>query len=192
MLESRNEQALELWDSQVALVVKKNKKWKWKSPSCVRLFVTPWSVHGILQARMLEGIQVKRSPFPSPGDLPNPGIKPRTPTLQADSLPAETQGKPKNTKVGSLSLLQGISQPRYRTVLSCIAGGFFTNWAIRVNAGDVRDCGFNPWVGTIPWRRAWKPTPVFLPGESHGQRSLVGYSPYRPKESGRTKGTWHA
>ena len=45
-------------------------------------------------------------PFPSPGDLPNPGIKPRSPTLRADSLPAEPQGKPKNTGVGSLSLLQ--------------------------------------------------------------------------------------
>ena len=40
-------------------------------------------------------------------------------------------------------------------------------------------CGFNPWVGKIPWRwrRAWQPTPAFLPEESHGQRSLVGYSP---------------
>ena len=38
-------------------------------------------------------------------------------------------------------------------------------------------CGFDPWVGKIPWRRVWQPTPVFLPGESHGQRSLVGYSP---------------
>ena len=47
-------------------------------------------------------------PFPSPGDLPNPGIKPRSPALQADSLPAKPQGKPKNTGVGSLSLLQGI------------------------------------------------------------------------------------
>ena len=47
-------------------------------------------------------------PFPSPGDLPNPGIKPRSPTLQLDSLPAEPQGKPKNTRVGSLSLLQQI------------------------------------------------------------------------------------
>ena len=38
--------------------------------------------------------------------------------------------------------------------------------------------GFDSWVGKIPWRRAWPPTPVFLPGESHGQRSLVGYSPW--------------
>ena len=37
--------------------------------------------------------------------------------------------------------------------------------------------GFDPWVGKIPWRRARQPTPVFLPGESNGQRSLVGYSP---------------
>ena len=36
---------------------------------------------------------------------------------------------------------------------------------------------FDPWVGKIPWKRAWQPTPVFLPGESHRQRSLAGYSP---------------
>ena len=47
-------------------------------------------------------------PFPSLGDLPNPGIEPTAPELQVDSLPAEPQGKPKNTGVGSLSLLQGI------------------------------------------------------------------------------------
>ena len=48
------------------------------------------------------------SPGPSPGDLPNPGIEPRSPALRADSLPAKPQGKPKNTRVGSLSLLQQI------------------------------------------------------------------------------------
>ena len=37
--------------------------------------------------------------------------------------------------------------------------------------------GFDPWVGKIPWRREWQPTPVFVPGEFHGQRSLAGYSP---------------
>ena len=47
-------------------------------------------------------------PFPSPGDLQNPGIEPRSPALQADSLPSAPLGKPKNTGVGSLSLLQGI------------------------------------------------------------------------------------
>ena len=48
---------------------------------------------------------------------------------------------------------------------------------------------FDPWVGKIPWRRAWQPTPAFLPGESHGQRSLAGYSPCGHKESGVTKCT---
>ena len=47
-------------------------------------------------------------PFPSPRGLPISGIKPRSPALQADSLPAEPQGKPENTEVGSLSLLQQI------------------------------------------------------------------------------------
>ena len=41
-----------------------------------------------------------------------------------------------------------------------------------------RRCKFDPWVRKIPWRRSWLPTPVFLPRESHGRRSLVGYSPW--------------
>ena len=45
------------------------------------------------------------------------------------------------------------------------------------NAGDVRDTGLIPGSGRFPWRRKWQPTPVFLPGESHGQRSLVDYGP---------------
>ena len=61
------------------------------------------------------------SPFPSPGDLPNPGIELLSPALQADSLPAEPPGKPKNTGVGSLSLLQQIflSQESNRGLLHC-------------------------------------------------------------------------
>ena len=48
---------------------------------------------------------------------------------------------------------------------------------------SLRWCSFDPWVGKIPWRRKWQPTPVFLPGKSHGQRSLGGYSPPGRKES---------
>ena len=55
------------------------------------------------------------------------------------------------------------------------------------NAGDVRDVGLIPAVGRIPWRRTWQPTPVFLPGESHGQRSLTGYSPWGHKELDMTE-----
>ena len=47
--------------------------------------------------------------------------------------------------------------------------------------------GFDPWVGKIPWRRKWKPTLVFLPGKSHGWRSLEGYSPWGRKESDTTE-----
>ena len=47
--------------------------------------------------------------------------------------------------------------------------------------------GFDPWVGKIPWRRTWQPAPVFLPGESHGQRSLGSYSPWNHKESDTTE-----
>ena len=46
------------------------------------------------------------------------------------------------------------------------------------NSGNMR-CGFSLWVGKIPWRRAWQPTPIFLPGESHGERDLAGYKSMR-------------
>ena len=46
---------------------------------------------------------------------------------------------------------------------------------------------FNPWVRKIPWRRKWQPAPIFLPGKSHGQRSLEGYSPWGAKESDTTE-----
>ena len=59
------------------------------SDSC---YPVDYTVHGILQARILE-------PFPSPGDFPNPGIEPRSPALQADSLPAEPEGKPSNEHI---------------------------------------------------------------------------------------------
>ena len=73
-------------------------------------FETPWTVAHqpplsmeILQARILEWVAM-----PSSKDLPNPGIESRSPALQADSLLSEPPGKPMNTEVGSLSLLQGI------------------------------------------------------------------------------------
>ena len=73
---------------------------KWKLLSCVRFFVTPWTIHS------MEFSGPEYWNCPSPGDLPNPGIEPRSLALQADSLPAELQGKPKNTGVGSLCLLK--------------------------------------------------------------------------------------
>ena len=54
------------------------------------------------------------------------------------------------------------------------------------NLPAVQETGFDPWVGKILWGRKWHPTPVFLSGESHGQRSLAGYSPWGRKESDMT------
>ena len=60
-----------------------------------------------------------------------------------------------------------------------------------MNTGDIRNMGlkhgFDPWVGKTPWRRAWQPAPVFLPGKSPRQRSLVEYSPWDHKESNMTE-----
>ena len=75
------------------------------------------------------------------------------------------------------------------TILSLLRGD--TGLVVKnspASAGDMR-LELDPWVGRIPWRRAWQPTPVFLPGESHGQRSLAGYSPWGCKESYRTEAT---
>ena len=47
---------------------------------------------------------------------------------------------------------------------------------------ETKRHGIDPWAMKIPWRKAWQPTPVFLPGESHGQRSLEGYGPWGHKE----------
>ena len=55
---------------------------------------------------------------------------------------------------------------------------------------QCRRARLDPWVGKIPWRREWQPTPVFLSGEFRGQRSLVGYSPWVCKESDMTE-HWH-
>ena len=81
-----------------------------QSPSCVRLFSTSWTVAH--QAPLPMGFSRQEYwsglPCPPPGDLPNPGMEPNSPSLQVDSLPSEPPGKPKNTGVGSLFLLQGI------------------------------------------------------------------------------------
>ena len=76
-----------------------------------------FSVHGILQARILEWVDLGEIS----GDLPNSGIEPRSPTLQVDSLPCEPPGKPKNTGESSLSLLQGnfLTQESNQGLLHC-------------------------------------------------------------------------
>ena len=76
--------------------------------------------------------------FPSPGDLPNPGIKPRSPALRADSLLSH-KGRPRIMEWVDYPFSRGSSQPRNQTGVSCIAAIFFTNWAIR----EAHDKNFN-------------------------------------------------
>ena len=106
---------------------------KWKSLNHVWLFVTPWTVACQAPLFMEFSRQEYWSglPCPLPGDLPNLGVKPRSAALQADSSLSEPPGKPKNTGVGSLSLLQEMFLTQESNQVSCIAGGSFTNWAIR-------------------------------------------------------------
>ena len=90
---------------------------------CVRLFATLWTLARqaplflvILQARILEWVAMS-----SPGDIPNPGIKPKSPAWQADSSPFEPPEKPRNTGVVAYS------SSRNQTGVSCITGEFFTS-----------------------------------------------------------------
>ena len=116
------------------------------SRSLSQLFSTPWTM------RFSRPVYWNGRPFPSPGDLPNPGIKPRSSALQVDSLPAEPQWKPKNPGVGSLSFLQRIF------------------WTQELNQGllHCRRILYQLSYKGSPGSRKWQPTPVFLPGESQG------------------------
>ena len=110
-------------------------------------------------------------PFPSPRDLPNPGIKPGSPALLADSLPTELQGMP------IFILYQWVTGEGNGTPLqySCLEnpmdGGAW--WAA---VHGVAESEMTERLYTfMHWRRKWQPTPVFLPGESQGRWSLVGW-----------------
>ena len=100
-------------------------------------------------------------PFPSPGDLPDQGIEPWSPTPQADSLLSEPPGN----AVLPWTIL--VDQPAEKPDVRRVCGG-----------AEFLHC-------RLQWRRKWQPTPVSLPGESHGQRSLAGYSPWGCKSQTR-------
>ena len=80
---------------KILAVNSKEVKWsevKWKSLSRVQLFATPWTIYSPWNS---PGQNTGVDLFPAPGDIPNPGIEPRSPALQVDSLPAEPPGKQK-------------------------------------------------------------------------------------------------
>ena len=73
----------------------------------------------------------------------------------------------------------------YKTLIKCM--DFPSGSDGKESACNAMRPGFSPWVEKIPWRREWLPTPLFLPEEFHGQRSLAGYSPWGPKELDTTE-----
>ena len=85
------------------------------------------------------------------------------------------------------AFLQGRARELTFCVLQAIWRASLVAQKIKKPTRYCRRRRFDPWVGKIPLRREWQPTPVFLPGASHGQRSLVGYSPRCHKESDMTE-----
>ena len=87
------------------------------------------------------------------------------------------------------SLAPPTGLPWYHTELSPrletrLVTWWLRRWSVCLQCGRPK---FESWVGKIPWRRKWQSTPVLLPGKSHGQKSLVGYSPWGCKESDTTE-----
>ena len=78
----------------------------------------------------------------------------------------------------------GITMDKHKV---CSPLGFPGDSVVKNMPANAGDTGSIPGLGRFLWRRKWQPTPVFLPGEFHGQRSLVGYSPWGPKESDMTE-----
>ena len=157
--------------------------WRWilyqlshkGSPRILEWVAYPFSSRELNQdllqcRRILYHLCYKRSPkwgaVSYSRDLPNPRIKPRSPALEVDSLPAEPPGKPKDTGVGSLSLLQQIFPTQelnwgllhFRRILYQLSYQGSPMW--------------ETWVWSLSWedprRRDWLSTPVFWPGEFHG------------------------
>ena len=131
--------------------------------SHVRLFVTPWTVAH--QAPLSMGFSRQEYwnglPCPPPEDLPDPGIEPESFMSPALGGRFFTNNATQETTHTFIYLYTGL--------LLWLSG--------KESACQCRRHRFNPWIRRTPWRRKWQPTLVFLPGKSHGQRCLVGYSP---------------
>ena len=134
-------------------------------------------------------------------------------SLRPHGLYSSWNSPGQNIGGGGLSLLQGIfptqgSNPgllhrrqilyqlSFEGSLNLTTVGWLTGFPGGTNGKEPtcqcrrQETGFDPWVRKIPWRRAWQPTQVLLPGESHGQGGLVGYGPWGHKESDTTEATW--
>ena len=102
------------------------------------------------------------------------------PGISAGKEPARNIGDPGLIPESGRSPGKGIGYPLQCSWASLVAQ------SVKSPSATWRP-GFDLWVGKFPWRREWQPTPVCLPGESHGQRNLMGYSPWGHKESDTTE-----
>ena len=146
----------------------------------VRLCVTPWTVaHQSLLSMGFSRQQYWNGlPCPPPGDLPDPRIEPaslKSLALAGGFFITSTTCESLKT----LSLFSGKTEQQVTQQLGPPSGSVLKN--LPANAGD------KGLVRKISQRRKWQPTPVFLPGKSHGLRSLAGYSPWGHTESDMTQ-----
>ena len=209
-----------------------------KSLSRVQLFVTPWTVahHASLSMGFFRQEYWSGLPFPSPEDLPNPGIEPRFPALEAKCFtiwasrevftPFQVAPKQSLASLGPiyvilnvLGSLGGFIKTQFVHLIFWISVSLGMSWSqgtclfkrfpdnaynhilrtIHVDSGlsrwfngkdpAWRGCGFDPWVGKIPWRSKWLSIPIFLPGKSHGQRTLAGYNRWSHRRVGHERET---
>ena len=109
---------------------------KWKSLSHAQLFTTPCAIQSMEFSRPEYW---SGWPFPSPWDLPDSGVEPRSPALQVILHQLSHQGSQRILEWVAYPFSRGSSPPRSQTGVFCIAGGFFTSWATKVSVLDRRD-----------------------------------------------------
>ena len=167
--------------------------------SCVHLFVTPWTV-ALLHPWNFPGKSTGVGcHFLLQGIFLTEGSNPGFPHCR-QTLPSEPPGKSSpDSSIIYMFSLHYISVLLYYTCI-CIIINMLSLFIISLyfwvcslvaqavkNLSAMQDTWFDCWVRKIPWRREWQPTPVFFPGEFHGHRILVVYSPWGHKESDRTE-----
>ena len=113
-----------------------------------------------------------RLPCPPPGDLPDSGIEPMSPTLACGFFTTEPPGR--SYTLSFFLCICAIA--RASQVVQWLKKEEEEEEEERKFTCQCRICESYPWVRKIPWRRKWQATPAFLPGKFHGQRSLAGYS----------------
>ena len=148
--------------------------WFMKPKYCKSLFLGLKSMPGYTTSR-LEGLKAQLAPNGSPCHLT---ARFYLMWQKCDPEIGFYACKQKGTILKSFSSSLGDEKDWFWTSFT------FTSLSVCLQCGRP---GFDPWVGKIPWRRKWQPTPVFLPGESHGRRSLEGYSPRGRKELDMTE-----